>query len=302
MQMDTLSSKNFLQINDVQEIQVRNFSFSEFSKPERIYFSPAADSSYTQTFIVSIFPNGRSAEYEGYVSIHIGKDSKDSDSTFDSDEDTLSWTFSVVDVDGIQRYYQSFAKANFRNFPYNINVDKFIRRSVLLDQADELLPENVLKVRCELFFMSYRAPESRKSYGAQIHIQDSKTHKENSEVKKEDKFVKCHKNTSWMFYNSRILVAYIQSTLDGLISIKRYGMKASDIKTIWQEEFKNRDAYDEINQTYMSSSPIFRLYSRLKKQMLKFMITGSPVDKSLEEKDELLRNFRLLSPLKKCRK
>ncbi|GBN84806.1 hypothetical protein AVEN_54367-1 [Araneus ventricosus] len=142
-----------------KDIAIKNFSSIEHSKETRTYFV-VKNSSRPVVFCVSVYPNGISLQTEGRISIQFLKFFIDnSDSIY---VHNVLWMLSIVDVNGHGHYCQSFTNENITGYPYNLVVSNFLKRSVIEDNADLLSPDDVLTVRCELFYTSKR--ELRNSY------------------------------------------------------------------------------------------------------------------------------------------
>ncbi|GBN43010.1 hypothetical protein AVEN_214004-1 [Araneus ventricosus] len=144
----------FSQVDDVKDIQIKKFSCVRDCQNEHIHFVRKKNF-YGQLYAVHVYPDGISSENQGYVSIKVSKVLKDPDTIPDVGYDNITWTFSVVDVGGHGRYYQSVVKESVMNLPYQIEIPMFLRRSFVLERADELLPGDELTIRCEASFVFY---------------------------------------------------------------------------------------------------------------------------------------------------
>ncbi|GIY60734.1 hypothetical protein CEXT_598661 [Caerostris extrusa] len=110
--MSSWDSETPLYIEEVQDIQVKNFGFTDQSSTECTSFQPNG-----HIYQVTVYPNGASSEYNDYVSIYFKKCSRDPDPSsdqenFQSFRDSLSWTLSIVDANNEQKILPIFLQKN----------------------------------------------------------------------------------------------------------------------------------------------------------------------------------------------
>ncbi|GFQ90007.1 BTB domain-containing protein [Trichonephila clavata] len=174
-------SETFLQVEDTKYVKIENFSQVNHCQKARDYFVLRRNP-FLQLFCITVYPNGMSPETQGYISIHLYKCFRDPDGYgylkmfSGANKDSFSWTLSVVDVNGTGKLYQSYAKENSAYFPYNIILPNFLERSVILKQVDELLPGDVLTMKCELYGILCSSPFlEKKHFQKNVDFQRSKT-------------------------------------------------------------------------------------------------------------------------------
>ncbi|KAF8788988.1 TD and POZ domain-containing protein 4 [Argiope bruennichi] len=154
MDYATTDSDLFSQVDDVKDIQIKCFSSISDCQIEHIHFVRKKHF-YGQLYAVHVYPNGIPSEKQGYISVKVSKVLKDPYSIPGVGYDCITWTFSIVDSNGHGRYYQTVAKESVVNLPYLIEIPKFLTRSFVLRRASELLPGDILTVRCEVSFVFY---------------------------------------------------------------------------------------------------------------------------------------------------
>ncbi|GIY84613.1 uncharacterized protein CDAR_169181 [Caerostris darwini] len=314
--MSSWDSETPLYIEEVHDIQVKNFGFIDQSNTEYTSFHPNC-----QTYHVTIYPNGTSSEYNDYVSIYFEKITRDPDPSsdqenFQSFRDSLSWTLSIVDANNEQRFYQSFAKEHIKYFPYCLKVDNFMKRSSILNKSDELLPEGVLTIRCELFYRTYSMPIDNSIDESEFQDLCHENHlrerdmgfwmndKNTLRIELHENFIEISNlasesdtNTSRKFRDYRTVFANILEMLKALIDFQKSGSSNSSPSVtarIWREELKNRDPSDEVIKTHMTNNPIFQLYERLKRKINKFIAKGKPLGETTKY-DDVFAKFISLS-------
>ncbi|GBN14199.1 hypothetical protein AVEN_163249-1 [Araneus ventricosus] len=153
--MDFFGLKEQIQAEDhVMDLKIENFSAENNDPQERTFIPELFNGLYA--FSVSVFPNGSCPIYAGYVSLLVKSSmTPNKDLNAMGSSNSMSCTASVVDVRGDGRCSQSFGIENLI-FPdsYIPGLERFIRRSTLLSQEEELLPEDVLTMRFEFSFKS----------------------------------------------------------------------------------------------------------------------------------------------------
>ncbi|GBM41794.1 hypothetical protein AVEN_92012-1 [Araneus ventricosus] len=80
-------------------------------------------------------------------------------------DDILTWTLSIIDIEGNLRLPRSFIKFPFRerlSSSYFREV-KYLKRSLILNQADEFLPDGVLTLHCDISY-TWNSRASRNDY------------------------------------------------------------------------------------------------------------------------------------------
>ncbi|GFX86712.1 uncharacterized protein TNCV_1409091 [Trichonephila clavipes] len=267
------SSKTFLQVEDTKYIKIENFSLVNQCQKARDYFILRRNP-FFQLFGITIYPNGISPETQGYVSIQLYKILRDPDENEDlkvfsgENKGSISWTLSVIDVNGAGKLYQSYAKENIANFPYDVVVPNFLERSAILKQSDELLPEDVLTVKCELYWILYSSTFLKRNISKKIWI-FKEVKQVAQEIENERIDLKSYKK--YVRYNERKHVKselnrLIPSILDTVMNILVHRISNSHPTSFenFHDYLKKSDISDEIRRTYLSSYPIFQLYDRLK--------------------------------------
>ncbi|GFY78000.1 uncharacterized protein TNIN_207551 [Trichonephila inaurata madagascariensis] len=269
------SSETFLQVEDTKYIKIENFSLVNQCQKARDYFILRRNP-FFQLFCITIYPNGISPETQGYVSIELYKILRDPDENEDlkvfsgENKDSISWTLSVIDVNGAGKLYQSYAKENIANFPYDVVVPNFLERSVILKQSDELLPGDVLTVKCELYGIPYASPFLKRNISKKIWIFKEvkqvaeEIENERIDLKSDKKYARYNEQKHVKSELNRL----IPSILDTVMNI--FVLRISDSGPACFENFhdylKKSDISDEIRRTYLSPYPIFQLYDRLKEK------------------------------------
>ncbi|GFW53027.1 uncharacterized protein TNCV_130921 [Trichonephila clavipes] len=148
-----LVGNGIFQLELVKDIQIRNFSIVDHCSKAREYFVIRGDE-FPVIFCVSVFPNGLYSNHQDAVSVQFFKLIIDRDTSPCIQKHNVSWTLSIVDINGEGHYYQSFSKDNVTGYPYNLVVTNFKKRTAILEDAETLLPGDVLTVRCEFFCVS----------------------------------------------------------------------------------------------------------------------------------------------------
>ncbi|GBM50726.1 hypothetical protein AVEN_111031-1 [Araneus ventricosus] len=261
-------SKPFMQIYDVKDIKIGNFSNSDLCRKSGASFG--LKRANDQFFLVEVHPNGISPQHQEYVSVEILILPEKARAWSYVNNACLYWTLSVVDLNGSKRCCQSFAIENVVHFPKPEKVTHFLKRSFLLNQADELLPEDVLTVRCELSEI-YSTSSVEFLVPKTFDSACFEEGKENSDLKplgisnidtarKAQISLELHKICSTM------------------ICLKHHLLFPFGMNESYQESIKtmlaNDDACDEIRQTYLSSDLTFRVYLYLKEKLRKSLNDG----------------------------
>ncbi|GBO01976.1 hypothetical protein AVEN_273697-1 [Araneus ventricosus] len=106
---------------------------------------------------VSVFPDGFDKETEGWVVI-LTQLSRYIDGIWPRDYPVFWCTVSVIDIEGNSRFPRSFERDyDLIRKMLSLNVRdlshaKYLERSLILNRADELLPEDVLTLRFDFYF------------------------------------------------------------------------------------------------------------------------------------------------------
>ncbi|GFU17349.1 uncharacterized protein NPIL_162871 [Nephila pilipes] len=205
----------------------------------------------------------------GYVSVSIIKIMREADPEPCGFKDNLSWTFSVVDVNGVGKYYQSFVKENVAHFHYDITIPKLLERAVLLNQSDEFLPEDVLTLRIELSCMSYIGPSIQKDIPVDIQLLKE------VQVMKEDDGPQQYADPSETFMpkmlecdSGKLFMIMLGVLKYILVTRKRFFINATNAE-LHKDLLLLSDPMDDIKSTYLGSNPIFQLINALKRRLVK---------------------------------
>ncbi|KAF8796264.1 hypothetical protein HNY73_000660 [Argiope bruennichi] len=282
--MASFDSNTYEDIYEVKDVQIENFSSA--NRCNRVKFEVKRDV-LSQLFFVTVYPKDVSSKY---LRMHLTRIKNDPNS--EMRKDFLSWTLSIVDVNGGGRYYQTFVKENFANIPYVIDVPDFLDLSVLQEQSEELLPGDVLTVRCELYCISTVIPSyiSRNTHSMstsfinnfgcfQTDVSDTK----NLKSLWDEHWIKIDKSQPIEYDIARLF----RLNLDMLMLIlkcRKFNMD-SDILKKHSEELSLLDAADEVRKTYMFS-PLFKTYLRLKERLRKEINDPSPLSEDAKKKEE----------------
>ncbi|GFS83044.1 uncharacterized protein NPIL_123211 [Nephila pilipes] len=250
-------------IVDVRTIHVRNFSRDNLYKGERTHFVIERNNRTSEIFSVLVYRNGIDSKSRQYVSVDIFKVHKETDPQAFGFKDSLSWTLSVVGIDGVGKYYQSFVEKNTANEFYSVRIPKFLERSVILEQSDELLPDDVLTVRVELSGMSYTALSPSEGMVFQLpFLKDV----DNQEGEEDSKLVVRH---SRLVHENRVesdLGLLFVTLVNALVFMFRFRRDfQGDVSGV--EASKHflplTDPMDEIKSMYLGSNPLFQTYVSL---------------------------------------
>ncbi|GFT63608.1 uncharacterized protein NPIL_308571 [Nephila pilipes] len=285
--------RDLVQVNDVKDIKIVKFSSANSDDNAHSYFAPKTKRE-SQIFSVFVYPRGLSSEFKDYVSVQLCRVGNDFDPSSKTDIDSASWTLCIVDVNGCGRYYQSFSKDNVKYFPYYIDIVHFIKRSVLLDQAEELLPDDALTVRCELSYMFHELPNNN-GYELFLHVLDN----EESDITKKMvndgplEIVKKQTKTNWLFHGAELVIPYIIEMLSFLVVGVKCSYSSSSVE-FWEEKLNSRDARDEIRRTYLSRNPIFITYNRIKTKVRKSLADTASL-KNVVMKEDVFEKITSLS-------
>ncbi|GFS99566.1 uncharacterized protein NPIL_456911 [Nephila pilipes] len=278
-----------MDISDVKAIRIKKFSYGEFYEIGHTQFSIKRNN-ISQLFDVLLFPNGRDLDSRGYVSIIIYKLMREPDRESIGEKDNLSWTFSVINVNGEGKFFQSVVKENIAHYYYEIAETKFLKRSVLLGQADEFLPENVLTVRIELSCMSYRGPIEQRDFAFHTpFLMDAQ--KVNNDGLGNDLLVE---DAFGVFEAKRVecdscellenLVGYLRMIFENRLSFRT----KSESDEMRKDLLATTDAMDEVKSTYLDSNRLFQICMALKKNLRKvYNEPPCPVDADVLAKEDL---------------
>ncbi|GBM83889.1 hypothetical protein AVEN_19618-1, partial [Araneus ventricosus] len=293
--MDVIISNSdiFSQVDDVKYIQIRDFSSVRDFQDDHIHFVRRIHF-YEQLYTVNVYPNGISHENQEYVSVKVSKVLKFPDVIPDLGYDNITWTFSLLDINDHGRYYQSVAKASIVNLPYQIEIPKFLRRSFILERADELIPGDIITIHCEASYVFYLVQDLQDYlafYVDSYHETETVTENfnEDSKLKRSSEsdyvgltedlranlslntFQKCDLIQSRRLYDTEEdITCYIQKMLNFLREYDDYKRRRLDPKDFELEIrllstiLGNADDVDEIARTYMGTDPVFKVYIRLK--------------------------------------
>ncbi|GFY63044.1 uncharacterized protein TNIN_294421 [Trichonephila inaurata madagascariensis] len=256
----------FVQNEDSKNIVIENFSFINQTEEYYTCLQPRR-TYYPRLFKVIVYPNGTRAGNKDYIVVKIRKYLKDADPLQRYSYDIITWTLSVTDVRGVGRYYQSFTKENIVHFPYKIEI-VFLKRSILLEQADEFLPGDALTIRCEAFFLSYPGPTIEKNCkNLRSWVFEDYSHR----FKKESNGKKPYQRIDYkniVEKGEKDLIRNMYSLLQTLQKIKKNTISSESLK-YWKEFLlKDIDSH-ELFSTYLSLNPIFQTYCRIKRKLIR---------------------------------
>ncbi|GBL99870.1 hypothetical protein AVEN_162861-1 [Araneus ventricosus] len=96
-------------------------------------------------FSVSVFPDGVYRHHRGWVEVFL-KETVHSEA-LKHEDDILTCTVSIIDVEGNSRFPQSFTELTYDG----IHI-KYLERFFILNRADELLSDGVLTLRCDISY------------------------------------------------------------------------------------------------------------------------------------------------------
>ncbi|GFT53401.1 uncharacterized protein NPIL_691091 [Nephila pilipes] len=257
----------FVQNEDSANIVIENFSL--INQTEEYYgLLETRKSYYPRLFKVTVYPNGIRAGSEDYISVEVRKYLKDPDPLNRYSSDIITWTLSIVDVSGMGRYYQTFSKENIVHFPYRMEIVHFLKRSILLEKADEFLPGDVLTVRCEVLFLSYPGPAIEKNgflrswaFDKNLSQRMKKKYKDTIPYRRDN-----YKNI--IEKGEKELISNMNNLLRTLCEKREDRLQPESVKYWKNTLIKDIDS-DELFRTYLSSSPIFQTYSRIKLKLMR---------------------------------
>lgn len=255
-----------MDIAEVKTIQIKNFSLETAFRDDNTHFVIKRNN-ISQIFCLTIYRNGETSASRGYVSASIIKILKEADPEPRGVKDNLSWTFSVVDVNGVGKYYQSFVKENVAHFHYDISIPKLLERAVLLEQHDEFLPEDILTLRIELSCMSYIGPSIQKDISVDIQfLKEARVRRENNAsqvcVNPHGTFSQLECDSGQLFMIMLGALTYI------LMTRKRFFINAANAQ-LHKDMLLLSDPMDDITSTYLSLNPIYKLINSLKRKLMK---------------------------------
>ncbi|GFY65978.1 uncharacterized protein TNIN_229001 [Trichonephila inaurata madagascariensis] len=274
-----------MDITDAKTFRIENFSSSgHFIEG---YFSIKRNN-MCQMFHVLLYPNGRDLDSRGYVSIIIYKLMRDIDGEPIGEKDDLSWIFSVIDVNGEGKYFRSVVKENIAHYYYEIAELRFLKRSVLLEQADEFLPGDVLTVRIEMSCMSYTGPTDQRDFAFHgLFLRDASTNDDDNNLRfAEGAFgvfeaKRAEFDPIELLYN---LVGFLKI----FFSFRKRSCIESNTKAMEIDLLSMTDSMDEVKSTYLSSHPLFQIYMALKEKIRKvYSEPPSPNSADISTKENL---------------
>ncbi|KAF8778402.1 hypothetical protein HNY73_015126 [Argiope bruennichi] len=153
--MNTFDLKELIQSEDhVLVLKTENFSSGDIKPQEETFIPKFFNGLYA--FSVSVFPNGSCPIYAGYVSLVVKSSmTSDQDLTAMGSSNSMCCTASIIDISGERRYSQSFGiDTIIFTDCYIPGLERFIKRSTLLSQKEEFLPDDVLTMRFEFSLKS----------------------------------------------------------------------------------------------------------------------------------------------------
>ncbi|GFQ90005.1 uncharacterized protein TNCT_369821 [Trichonephila clavata] len=288
-------------IVDVKIIQIKNFSRENLYKDERAHFVIEGKNRRSEIFSVLVYRNGLDSTCREYVSVQIFKVHKESDPDAADLKDTLSWTLSVVGVDDVGKYYQSFVESNTPNEFYFVRVPRFIERSVILEQSDELLPCDVLTLRIELSGMSYTTLSPSGNIMFQMpFLKDSEDQKENEE----EQLVVCHSRLVSATRVESDLALLFVNLINMLVFMFRFrkDFQGNEVGVEGAKHFLPLiDPMDEIKSLYLGSNPLFQTYlslnTKFRNSLSRMCHLGEEI---LEEENIYLEKLEVLSNIMEC--
>ncbi|GFX86708.1 uncharacterized protein TNCV_1409051 [Trichonephila clavipes] len=288
-------------IADVKTIQVRNFSRDNLYKDERAHFVVKRKNHTSEIFSVLVYRNGIDSTCREYVSVEIFKVHKESDPEAVGLKDNLSWTLSVVGIDDVGKYYQSFVENNTPNEFYSVRVLKFLERSVILEQSDELLPCDVLTLRVELSGMSYPTISPSANIMFQIpFLKDAEDHKENAE----EQLAVCHSRLVCATRVESDLALIFVNLINALVFMFRFrkDFQGNEVGVEGSKHFLPlTDPMDEIKSLYLGSNPLFQTYVSLNTKFRKSLDNMCHLSEEiLEEENMYLEKLEVLSNVMGC--
>ncbi|GIX75950.1 uncharacterized protein CDAR_291701 [Caerostris darwini] len=285
------NSESLVRMDDVKDIRIKHFSSTDQCGETHEYFVLKRNP-FFQIFCVSIHPNGMSSKTQGFVSVQIFKVLRDPDSFLATSRDSLSWTLSVVDSNGVAKYYQSYVKENVVHFPYNMVVSDFLDRSILLKQADELLPSDVLTVRCELSCMFYSSsPTTEPELPRRMWVLENIKPSAIEDWNKDNDFQPNQNGvvSDGIGHVELELGKMMSTTLDTMMMALVCRMSNMDSAGLeFQKNLLTKsDPTDEVRRTYLGSNKLFKTYIGLKNVLKKVLDDERPLSERSQPKDAL---------------
>ncbi|CAL1287980.1 unnamed protein product [Larinioides sclopetarius] len=274
-------------IYETKDVQIENFSTA--NRCYRFKFE-VKRKVLSQIFFVTVYPKEASSKSSEYLRIHLTRVKNDPNS--EMRKNFLSWTLSIVDVNGKGRYYQTFVKEDSANIPYIIDVPDFLDLSVLEEQSDELLPCDVFTVRCELYCLSSVIPSYISRYTQSLSTSFinnfGRFRTDESDIKNRKSLWKEH----WIKFDKTHPIEYDIARLFCLnldmimliLKCRKFNMD-SDILKKHSEELSLVDATDEVRRTYLFS-PLFKTYIRLKERLRKEINDPRPLSEDVQKKED----------------
>ncbi|GFR01292.1 uncharacterized protein TNCT_585581 [Trichonephila clavata] len=253
-----------MDISEVKTVRIRNFSLETALRDDSTPFVIKRNN-IPQIFCVTIYRNGETSTSRGYVSASIIKILREADPEPRGVKDNLSWTFSIVDVNGVGKYYQSFVKENVAHFHYDITISKLLERSVLLEQYDEFLPDDVFTLRIELSCMSYIGPSIQKDISVDIQfLKDANVRKEDYATNPSGTFMANHSECD----SGQLFMIMLGALTYILMARKRFFIDDANAQ-LHKDLLLLSDPMDDIKSMYLSSNPIYKLINFLKRKLVK---------------------------------
>ncbi|GBM45101.1 hypothetical protein AVEN_251833-1 [Araneus ventricosus] len=243
---------------------------------------------YPQTFRVIIFSDGANLEYFSIEIFKILNYEPIDEYAFDE----ITWTFSIVDVNGIGKFFQSFSKENFVDSPYKINIPNFIKSIVVLEQAEELLPGDELTLRCEVFSMSFP--------GKYLITSDTSLARYIRFYEKYEPSLRTDTPAVIMVLQSEErLIRDICNFLINLKDLKNNKIELKSVDLLKQELLK-RNKSDELLRAYLAFDPLFQTYRRLERKVMECVNLKEVVEPEClipwqQLKEKLFQNLHMLT-------
>ncbi|GFX26764.1 uncharacterized protein TNCV_1839371 [Trichonephila clavipes] len=204
------------------------------------------------------------------------------------EKNDLSWTFSVIDVNGVGKYFRSVVKENIAHYYYEIAELRFLKRSVLLGQADEFLPGDVLTVRIEVSCMSYTGPTDQRDFAFHgLFLKDASTNDD-------DNNLRLAEGAFGAFEAKRVefdpieLLCNLVGFLKIFFSCRTRSCIGSNTKAMRIDLLSMTDSMDKVKSTYLGAHPLFQIYMALKEKIRKvYSEPPSPISADISAKENL---------------
>lgn len=151
-------------MNNRYDIKIPNFS--KLGKDDVGIF--ACDDIDKPSFKMLVYPHeGRGSEK--YVSVSIRRYTHYPNRAIGIVDNSLSFTVSIVDTEGKERFLRSFGMDNFFSLDWVVSLklldqsalERLVSRNFLYDQSDELLEDDALTVRIDVSYQVLEPPSEQ---------------------------------------------------------------------------------------------------------------------------------------------